>query len=121
MPFSTIFLQDLHSTILPICFPAIVEGLHDRDGDVRSVSAKALMPISTLLTEGTKYNKQVVTVKLYDASWLGAVCSSCAYRLPCFRQKKLSLTNRRHHSYADEHGADTSYAVTMAPLIIFLL
>jgi len=53
------FSQDLHSQILPVCFPAIIKGLHDKDGDVRSVSAKALMPIATLLIEDITYSEQV--------------------------------------------------------------
>ena len=36
-----------------------MKGLNDKDGDVRSVSAKSLMPVCTLLSEDPKYNEQV--------------------------------------------------------------
>ena len=61
--FLFLFRQDLQASLLPLCFPAIVRGLHDGDGDVKSVSAKALVPIVELLTRDSKYDEQVTASK----------------------------------------------------------
>ncbi|XP_076818589.1 TATA-binding protein-associated factor 172-like [Clavelina lepadiformis] len=51
--------QDLQSGILDICFPSILKGLHDSDGDVRNVSAKALLPTTDLLYSNAKYEREL--------------------------------------------------------------
>lgn len=43
-------LQDLHEVIVDQCIPSLVRGLRDTDGDVKSVSAEALLPITLHLS-----------------------------------------------------------------------
>nr|CAB3226362.1 TATA-binding protein-associated factor 172 [Phallusia mammillata] len=60
--------QDLQRKLLSVCFETILRGLQDSDEDVRSVSAKALLPTTKILVqEENETNLQTLLVILWDS------------------------------------------------------
>ena len=61
------YFQDILDELLPHCLPHIINGLRDKDDDVKSVSAKALLPAtSNLLSNNKLYHSSVSEVLKYD-------------------------------------------------------